>query len=72
MNTPNPPLEPSILRKNPHKKDIFEALETAFDSLVQARKLSALSKDPSYEKIGQCIDCLEEAFIAIHKKRKRK
>ena len=42
-------------------------LDSAHAELVEARKIAALSNHESYEEIGDAIDCVEAAFVWLHK-----
>lgn len=42
-------------------------LDSAHAELVEARKIAALSKHESYEEIGDAIECVEAAFVWLHK-----
>jgi hypothetical protein len=61
-----PALPNPITKKETREtREIFSALEQAYDALVKARKVAGLSNHKSYCKIGQCLDQLEKAFDAI-------
>lgn len=64
---------PTTKKETRETREIFSALEQAYDALVKARKIAGLSNHKSYSKIGKCLDQLEKAFDAlypIHPKRK--
>lgn len=42
--------------------EMFGSLEVAHDCLVRARKIAALTKHKSYDRIGQIIDLIEETI----------
>jgi hypothetical protein len=42
-------------------------LDSAHAELVEARKIAAISKHQSYEEIGDAIECVEAAFVWLHK-----
>lgn len=48
-------------------KRLIRRLDAAHAELVKARKIAALSKHESYEEIGDAIECVEAAFVWLHK-----
>jgi len=46
---------------------LVRRLDAAHAELVEARKIAALSKHESYEEIGDAIECVEAAFVWLHK-----
>jgi len=44
---------------------LLTRLDSAHAELVEARKIAALSKDGSYEEIGEAIDCVEMAIASL-------
>lgn len=50
------------LPNNDPKFELFSCLDSAYGSLVSARKLAALSKHLSFKKIGKVIEALEKIF----------
>ena len=47
--------------------NLIQRLDAAHAELVEARKIAALSKHDSYEEIGDAIECVEAAFVWLHK-----
>lgn len=48
-------------------KRLVRRLDSAHAELVEARKIAALSKHESYEEIGDATECVEAAFVWLHK-----
>ena len=46
---------------------LVRRLDSAYAELFEARKIAALSKHESYEEIGDAIECVEAAFVWLHK-----
>lgn len=42
--------------------ELYNCLDSAYSSLVTARKLAALSNHSSYKNIGKLLDALEKIF----------
>lgn len=47
---------------NDPKFELYNCLDSAYGSLVTARKLATLSNHSSYKKIGSVINSLEKIF----------
>ena len=60
MNSPETQSRHSVQR-------LVRRLDSAHAELVEARKIAALSKHESYEEIGDAIECVEAAFVWLHK-----
>lgn len=48
-------------------KRLVRRLDAAHAELVDARKIATLLKHESYEEIGDAIECVEAAFVWLHK-----